>query len=61
MTKLNFFREHFIEKKKKALAKINFFKQDFRKKDKRIKANLKEASRIWREISKVFNWGQFLP
>ncbi len=43
------------------MTKINSFREDFRKKEKEMKADLEEAGRIWRELSKEFKWWQSLP
>ena len=61
MTELGPFRENFIKKRKEVLTKINSFREDFRKKEKEMKADLKEAGKIWRGLSERFKWWGSLP
>jgi len=61
MTELNSSRDEFLKKKKKALTKINILRKEFEKKENNVRADLEEASSIWRELSKRFRWWQSLP
>jgi len=61
MTELNSSRENFIKKSKQALTKINTLRKEFEKKENNVRADLEEASSIWRELSKRFRWWQSLP
>jgi len=61
MTELNSFREKIIRKKKESLIKFNSFREKFEKKEKEVGADLEEAGRVWKEVSKKFKWWQSLP
>ena len=56
MTELNFSREVFLKKKKDALTKVNSFRENFKKRETKVKAELEEAGRILKELSKKFKW-----
>ena len=61
MTELNFSREVFLKKKKDALTKVNSFRENFKKRETKVKAELKEAGRILKELSERFRWWGRLP
>ena len=61
MTELNFSREIFLKKKKEALTKVNSFRENFKKRETKVKAELKEAGRILKELSERFRWWGRLP
>ena len=61
MTELNFSRKIFLEKKKEALTKVNSFRENFKKRETEVKADLEEAGRILKELSKKCTWWQSLP
>jgi len=55
------FKKNIISKKKESMTKFNSAKRAFEKKQNQIKADLKEANRVWSEVSKRFRWWQTLP
>jgi len=61
MTELIFSRKIFLKKKKEALNKVNSFRENFKKRETEVKADLEEAGRILKELSKKFTWWQSLP
>ena len=61
MTELIFSRKTFLKKKKEALTKVHSFRENFKKKETKVKADLEEAGRILKELSKKFTWWQSLP
>ena len=61
MKKLNFSRKIFLKKKKEALTKVHSFRENFKKRETKVKADLEEAGRILKELSKKFTWWQSLP
>jgi len=61
MSKLNFPRGDFIRKKAEMLTKLRTLRQNFRNREGQIKADLKKASRIWKELGERFRWWGSLP
>jgi len=61
VNKLNFSRGAFLKKKKEALTKVNSFGENFKKRETKVKADLKEAGKIWRKVGEKFKWWQSLP
>ena len=61
MTELNSFREKILKKRKESLSKFSSCRAGFRSREKKIKADLAEASKVWKEVSKKFKWWQSLP
>ena len=51
-------RKNLIAKKKGVMAKFNSARENFEKKEKELKADLREASEIWAELSGRFGWWQ---
>jgi len=49
------------KKRKGVMAKFNSVRGNFEKKEKELKADLREASKIWAELSGRFRWWQSLP
>ena len=61
MTELIFSRKIFLKKKKEALTKVDSFRENFKKKETNVKADLEEASKIWRKVGEKFKWWHSLP
>lgn len=49
------------KKTKELMAKFNSARENFEKKEKEMRADLREASKIWAELSERFRWWQSLP
>jgi len=43
------------------MVRFNRYRDTFEKKKSRIKADLKEAGKIWRKVGEKFKWWQSLP
>jgi hypothetical protein len=55
-------RTNLITKKRKELmAKFNSARENFEEKEKEMRADLREASKIWINLSERFRWWQSLP
>lgn len=55
-------RKNLITKKRKELmAKFNSARESFEKKEKELRADLREASKTWAELSERFRWWGTLP
>jgi phenylalanyl-tRNA synthetase alpha subunit len=54
-------KELIAKKKKEVIAKFNSARENFEKKEKEMRTALKEASKIWAELSERFIWWQSLP
>ena len=54
-------RKNLIKKGKEAMARFNYARGNFERREKKVKADLDEASKIWAELSKKFEWWQSLP
>lgn len=50
-----------IRKREGALAKLNSARENFERKEKALRADLREASKIWAELNERFEWWQSLP
>ena len=61
MTELNTSRKDFLLKGEEALSRLSSCREGFKRKEKKIKADLAEASKIWKEVSQKFKWWQSLP
>ncbi|MDP2279815.1 MAG: hypothetical protein Q8K51_16545 [Nitrospirota bacterium] len=43
------------------MAKFNSARENFEEKEKEMRADLREANKIWAEVSGRFRWWQSLP
>jgi len=61
MTKLNYSREDLVKKIDTSRAKVNMCREKFTDMERQIKADLEQASRIWKKLGDRFRWWQSLP
>ncbi len=54
-------RKNLIGMRKESMAKFNSARENFEKKEKELRADLREASKTWAELSERFRWWGTLP